>query len=805
MIYPAHVRCGPDGCSCTQTVEEHCRNTARYASDLKTAGLGHTAFLAGLLHDAGKFTMTFQNYITRAAAGETVRRGSVNHTFAGVRLALERWHAPTCVSYRDMACELIAFAIGAHHGLFDCIGPEGKDGFLHRMTDDHICYEEAGENFLAHCAGWDELDGLFDTAAEEVTAAVGRCKQYVTSEPELRFLISLMARLLLSAVIDADRRDTAEFMCGRLFPQQDADMRACWKNRLAAVEKRLLEMPADTPINQARRAISDRCRASAGRSGGIYRLSVPTGGGKTLATLRYALAAAAQHKKSRIFFVVPLLSVLEQNAAVIRDYLNDDSLILEHHSNVVRTENSSGELDTNELLTETWDSPVVLTTLVQLLNTLFAGQTTCIRRMKALTNSVIIIDEVQSVPRRMLSQFNLALNFLTEVCGAAIVLCSATQPCLEAVDHALRYAEPPELVPCDPALWATFRRTEIMDRRRPEGYTTEELAEFVLEIMRREDSLLLICNTKAEAKMLYRALRGADARVFHLSTAMCMAHRIRTLKDIRSCLEQSLRVICVSTQLVEAGVDFSFACVIRVSAGMDNVVQAAGRCNRSGEFGRLCAVYIVNIRGENLSRLKEIRESQLASESLLVSFARDSAAFGGDPASDASIRAYYHRLFADMPRGAQDYPLPEYGTTLFELLSDNRAFGFHCPTYGTHIVAQAFQTAGSRFCVFEDNTVDVLVPHGDGIELLSDLRSARAQHDLNYRRELLKQAKGFSISLYDYEVKRLAESEGLSGLCGNTILALSPAFYHEEMGFEPEGNYDQFLEVSDATQKPGGI
>ncbi len=795
MTYLAHIRQDNTGSKVEQTVDEHCRNCAHYASEQTIAGLRNTAYLAGLLHDMGKYTALFQDYITRSWLGEPVRRGSVNHTFAAVRFAMERWHTSGKPTPRNMACEIIAVAAGAHHGMFDCIDPDGKDRLLHRLTADDIGYQEARELFLLHCAHLEELDQLFHAAEQEVLAVVEHYKPYITSERELRFCLSLLTRILLSAVIDADRRDTAEFMYGTIFPVQ-RPQRTTWQSRLTDIEARLGQMPSQSPMDKVRHAISDRCRVAGKREDGIYRLSVPTGGGKTLSSLRYALAAAAKHQKKRIFFVIPLLSVLEQNAAVIREFLDDDSLVLEHHSNIIRENSKWEELDENELLMETWGSPIVITTLVQLLNTLFLGKTSCIRRMHALANSVIVIDEVQSVPRKMLSLFNMAMNFLAAACNSVIVLCSATQPYLEGVPHALHFQQPADLVPIDPAWREVFRRTNIIDRRKKGGYTTEELTEFAMECMNKEDSLLMICNTKAGARTLYNSVRHfPNAEAYHLSTAMCMEHRIDTLAKINLCLLQKRRVICVSTQMVEAGVDFSFACVIRASAGLDNMIQAAGRCNRSGEFGRLCPVYIVNIQQENLSRLKEIQQSQLAAESVLAQYAQDPDRFENNLASDECIRAYYRRLYTDMPTHGQDYPLAHLDTTLFTLLSDNRTSQHHSTSKGKYIITQAFKTAGSEFSVFDNNTVDVLVPYGQGEELIAALQSKAATQDFHYRKELLDQAKRFSISLYDYEVKLLQDLGGLYSLFEDSILVLQGDFYSHKIGLDRSGSSNQFLEV----------
>lgn len=793
--YPARIRVDHLGEKHVQSVAEHCRNVARYAAvSLEAVGLSATGRLAGLIHDAGKFSSAFRDYICRAAAGEQVRRGSVNHTFAGVRLLFERYFQKDEASLRNLACEIIAYAAGAHHGLFDGIDPYGKNGFAHRLDAEEIPYHEVKERFLAFCADTGELDALFEKAAEELIGLTAQCRQMVQTQEELLFHISLICRQVLSAVIDADRRDAAEFMCGMHFAEYDADMRPLWHARLEAVDTRLDELESDTPIRRARREISLQCRDFPADEGGIYRLSVPTGSGKTLAGLRFALQTAERHNKSRVFFVIPLLSVLEQNAKVIRDYLARDEIVLEHHSNLVRTEESE-KLDENEHLVETWRSPVVMTTLVQLLNTLFRADTTCVRRFRALADSVIVIDEVQSLPKHMLTQFNLAVNFLAGACRATVVLCSATQPTFETAEHPMRFAEPRDIVAYDPALFASFSRTETVNLVRDGGYTCEEIAGFAVERLEEVRSILLICNKKDQAVALFQLLAHAGAEVFHLSTSMCMAHRKDTLAQINAALESGKRVICAATQLVEAGVDFSFGCVIRAFAGLDNIIQAAGRCNRGGEFGELRPVYIMNIRGEDLKKLKEIQQSQEAARDLFFSFERDRAAFDACLDSGKSIAYYYRRLFRNMRGLAQDYPAPKLGTTLFKMLAGNDDFRVKCANARFPLLGQAFKTAGTEFQVFDDSTQDVLVPYGEGEKLIEELCSERARRDLLYRKKLLDEAKSYTVSLFSYQVNVLTDAGGLFPVCDGAVLSVLPAFYRSDTGINLSGGTHDFQEV----------
>ena len=387
MEYLAHI--ADDGRE--QTVGEHLRSAAEYASRaLAPAGLCEAGYLCALLHDCGKYTELFDRYIH--SNGE-MRRGSVNHTFSGVRLIMERCHNEPPASTRDIFGELLAYAVGAHHGEFDIADEDGKNGFFHRMKKDDIGYEEAVRNYTELCADTEELDRRFKAACDEATPIFDRITDIAADNSEVSFYVGMLSRLLLSAVIEGDRRDTAEFMSG---VKRKDDEIPDWNELLDSVEKKILDLPANTPVNVARRNISEQCRLAAEAGSGVYRLNVPTGAGKTLSALRYALAHAAKNGMRRVIFTSPLLSILDQNAEVIREFVGDDSLILEHHSNVVRDSADGEALDKYELLAENWSAPIIITTMVQLLNTLFSDKTSCIRRFQALCGSVIVIDEVQT-------------------------------------------------------------------------------------------------------------------------------------------------------------------------------------------------------------------------------------------------------------------------------------------------------------------------------------------------------------------------------------------------------------------------
>ncbi len=764
-VFPAHIR-SEDGK--IQTVSQHCTEAANYAcAALRPISLGETGYLAGLLHDAGKLTGAYKKYLEDAVAGRPVCKGSVNHTFAGVRLILDILCEGASKSAR-LAAQHIAYAIGAHHGLFDTVDPDGRNGFDHRRTKDDPTIEEGLRNALSL---WDteDLNARLERSGVEVHAFYRQLPGGKEARP---FLSHLLVRLLLSAVIEGDRRSTAEFAHSSPF-QPISATEELWSDCLSHLEQKLQQFPQETAVQIGRSTFSSRCRDFAAKPGGIYRLNMPTGAGKTLSSMRYALAHAKRWDKKHIFFVMPLLAIIDQNAAVIRDYLGRQDIILEHHSNVLATEEGP-ELDRRELLAENWDSPVVITTLVQFLNTLFSHKTTAIRRMHSLSDSIIIFDEVQTVPPKLLSLFNQAITFLAYGCNATVILCSATQPALEHAQRPLACI-PEDMVPYEEALWEPFRRTTIQPTQ---AMDLEKIAAFASQQLADVNSLLIVCNKKSQAEQLFHLLQKEDAACFHLSASMCMAHR----RDVLAAMEQAKahsKVLCVSTQVMEAGIDASFGCVIRLQAGMDSVVQAAGRCNRHGESETPVPVYVIRCKGENLHLLKDLELGKDATEELICTTHEELSCA-------KAIEQYYRIFYRDQKaKIGQDYRCKLLDAKLYDLLGENRKYVRQQPTY---FLNQAFKTACTHFQVFDQDTVDVVVPYGDGAAEIAQLRN-----DPTYLFEHSQRLKPYTISLYTHQRKALDEQGALS-LVHGSVLVLEPHWYDAYLGLQVRREM-AFLEV----------
>ena len=759
-----------------QTVKEHSLSTANFAqASLQQVGLGSTGKVAGLVHDLGKGKRDYQEYIIASAAGLPVRRGSVIHTFAGVYYML--------TSYTDgmekLAAELIAYAVGSHHGNFDIIDEHYDNGFTHRLTKQPEKEEEAIGN-IGQIFDVQDFNSLFAEAVIEVEAVYNRISSISKDQTEAYFYLGLVARLLSSAVIDGDRKDTAQFMNGANFDDLHTGSRKLWEEVGNSIVSFIDKFDQTTEIQKARREISDICEAFAIEKGGIYRLNAPTGGAKTLAALRYSVTHAKHHDKKRVIYTAPMLSILEQNTDAIRSAVNDNTLVLEHHSNVILPQNEE-DLAKYEMLAETWDSPIIATTLAQLLNALFSGKTTSIRRFHSLCNSVIIIDEIQQAPQNMLHLINLAVNFLSEICNATVVICSATQPTLQKMEYRMNISGTEMISEEDfERFQKIFKRTKLVDKGRMK---LADLPGMILDLVAEEKSVLTVCNTKKSARTLFSMLKEHDVTCFHLSASMCPAHRRRVIKNIRNALSNNEKVVCISTQVIEAGVDISFDTAIRLAAGMDNAVQTAGRVSRNGECGSIAEVYIVNCADENLGPLADIKNAQTATNDLLTCFKESPERFDNDLCSEKAIEYFYDKLYSQLPQGHFDLKKDGHDDIL-TLLSTGPSKGGRDEE--KYYLRQAFKTAGELFEVFDNSSRAVIVPYGRGSKLIADLCSAKASEDFSYTKKLLSEANDYTVSIYEYQYKKLLKDGAIREILDGSVLVLNEGWYGDEGLLEKE-------------------
>lgn len=642
-----------------QPLELHLRGVSQLAAEFSAKfGLTTHGELLGLLHDLGKYSAAFQAYIQSAtellnqdedeefvdAAG---LKGKIDHSTSGAQFIWEELKGKGTL---DTAVgQVLALCIASHHsGLIDCLtstpGRPTENGFIKRMN------KPDAKTHLQEVLGKADTKLLADARAllncTELTQAILGWDEAIRGKvlgnlesPVCQHQFGLLVRALFSCLIDADRIDTADFEHpGRARRRQHGNY-ASWETLIERLETHLAGITPSQPIDDLRRDISQHCLDAAPRDTGIYTLTVPTGGGKTLASLRFALHHAAKHQLDRIIYVIPFTSIIDQNAEVVRRILEPEgveagSIVLEHHSNLTPEEQSWR----SKILSENWDAPVVYTTTVQILETLFGAGTRGARRMHQLANAVLIFDEVQTLPVNCVHLFNNAMNFLADFCKTTVVLCTATQPLLNQVDvgkGAIRIPSGNELMRDVHQLFDNLKRVEVRNLRKPGGWTQEEIATLAFEQIEAVGSCLVIVNTKKAAQAVYRLCRShPHAAVFHLSTSMCPAHRKARLNEIRRRLDAipPLPTLCISTQLIEAGVDVDFGSVIRYTAGLDSIAQAAGRCNRNGR-AKQGLVHVVNPRteDENLNKLPDILIGRDKAEGVLNDYKADPEKFGKNP------------------------------------------------------------------------------------------------------------------------------------------------------------------------------
>ena len=514
--------------------------------------------LLGLWHDLGKYSAEFQAYLRRQNGQEAQLEtlpGKVDHATAGAQHAAAR--------FPDTVGRILAYCITGHHGgLLDAVGEGTGRTSLNQRLKKRICDVSAAPHDLL-----------------EQPQPAKPLMQWQSA-----FDVSVFCRMLFSCLVDADFLATESYMR----PDKAADRvrelptPADLLPRLDAHLAKVASDADDTDVNRARAEVLRQCREKADSPAGLFSLTVPTGGGKTFSSLAFALKHAAKHDLRRVIYAIPFTSIIEQNVDEFRKALGADAeVVLEHHSNL----DPDKETVWGKLASENWDAPLVVTTNVQLFESLFACSTSRCRKLHRIARSVIVLDECQTLPIELLRATLDMLDVLRRNYGCTIVLCTATQPAiLHRDDFTIGLKDVREIIDDPPALFSALKRVEV---ERSAKLEDDELVARLAE----HDRVLCIVNTRKHAAALFQGLRsdvGEDG-VFHLSAGMCPAHRSDAFSKIRERLgaKKSCRVI--STQLVEAGVDLDFPVVYRALAGLDSIAQAAGRCNREGrdEIGRV--------------------------------------------------------------------------------------------------------------------------------------------------------------------------------------------------------------------------
>lgn len=564
------------------------------------------ATASALWHDLGKFSSEFQERIRNSSSSSESEKDhsgrKVDHSTAGAKQASTHWGTPSA-PWGDMQAYVIA---GHHAGL-----PNGNDLFF--------------ERFYKEIPDWESYAPSELLSFTEPSPPLLCHKKSHAPNRHLGFAAAMQIRMLFSLLTDSDFLGTEHFMS-----EERRDMRPLWPQDILErmsrrIETHLEQMENstyDTPIQRLRKDIHHKCLAQAEIPQGIYQLNVPTGGGKTLSSLSFALAHARHHGMRRVIYVIPFTSIIDQTSRIFREVMKplDEEFgmecVLEHHSNL------APDKDTQRvrLMSENWDSPLIVTTNVQFFESLFSNKPSTCRKLHNIVNSVIIFDEAQSLPSHLLAPCLEAMKTLEKDYGCTLVLCTATQPALECKK------EFPIGWPAEELASLLGREFEHRLEHAMQRVKVQHLGEMdqagLLEHWKTlgNESALFIVNTTREAQALFDAFSiQTSAHIVHLSARMCPVHRESVIETAKKDLKQGKKLILIATRVIEAGVDISFPAVYRACAGVDSIAQAAGRCNRHGEREGKGLVFIYESQDFPIpNRLVDVREATAATRKILA-------------------------------------------------------------------------------------------------------------------------------------------------------------------------------------------
>ena len=837
-----------------QTLYAHLLETGLEAKKIgKKVDMENISFLTGLLHDIGKASLDFQDKITKNS-NKKVDHSSLGGLFVvkiydavfeeiydskeksilDLRSVLEKDR----LKFLDLSdyINILIYTIMSHHGQYDMVRKNDDMAYVLTSLDRLKKIEKSSYRFGKTLKESLDIDDFYKEverfyASKEIYIKDVFCKGFLEyheiikklkdsakdysekKESEaLYFYKSLLIRLLVSILKSADIKDTINAYDKVILDEDVEKLRQVEKQFEENINKKYESFgEPEGKLNILRSEISeDILKRSKEDKLGIYKLDLPTGAGKTLLSLRYGVNQMNYQDKERFFYATSFLSVLEQNASEMRGILNNDDFVLEHHSNVVddkdeiENDDRDDDLDVvkKKFLLDDWTSPVVLTTMVQFYNSLFKGKSANLTRFKSFVNSVIILDEWQSIPTEFLYMTNLALNFMKIVMKATFVLCTATQPTNASVslDHKLfygdLYGENEDIIDNNNYDFSAFERVKLKiygDINKM--YGIEYIRDLVLENL--DKSNLIILNTKKLVKKLYDLLENnyEDKDLYYLTTNLTASDRLKKIEEIKKRLLEGDKICVVSTQLIEAGVDVDFDLVIRSLSGMDSVVQAMGRCNREGHR-KSAFTYLINLdkNEEKTSMLKGVDERKAACKAAL-----------NKSTDDLDIKKLTEEYFEKLYSNLKD---DQYSDVL-KLLAENEevagdfkklnkvkkelkevaGYLFDEEKQIYFDLFQSFKEAYKEFELIEDNNRSAIVDYEDTAEDLNKVRDLSlklyGEDYLNNLRELKRIVKKLSRHTVSINKKDLDSCENI---LDGYIYILPNSYYSEKFG----ADFDEF-------------
>ncbi len=693
-----------------QTVKDHLYGTAELAGKFaERFGKKEWGYCCGLLHDIGKYSDAFQTKI------KSNSNRQVDHSTAGAKVCLEK----------GGCYQFLSYCIAGHHaGLPDHGGSaDGDDaptlmGRSRKKIEDYSAYKT------------------------EIQIPELRSLPFDESEtPDADFSLSMFIRMIYSCLVDADFLDTECFMKNGITDRNSGESMEILLEKLERHISGWLSNTGTETVNGRRTEILRHCLERGKEKPGMFQLTVPTGGGKTIASLAFALRHAVANGMDRVIYVIPYTSIIEQNAGVFRDILGEQN-VLENHYNV--DYESTEELKPMQLVSENWDKPVVVTTNVQFFESLYANKSSKCRKLHNMANSVIIFDEAQMLPTDYLKPCLAAMEELVRQFRSSIVLCTATQPALQPL-----FRTQTQITELCPGVQEQFRFFERVTFQNIGTVTEEDLS----DRLRQEMQALCILNTKKRAQKLYQQIK--EDGVFHLSTSMYPKHRQRVLKNIRNRLVNGQKCVLISTSLVEAGVDLDFQTVYRQLAGVDSMIQAAGRCNREGKRDVKESVVSIFQFGE--------REN-VPGQQLQIDVAKSLLAQGEDISSLQGIQKYFEALY-------------HFRGESLDRKNILKLFKNPKPQF-----AYNFDGIAKEFKLIEEDTKTIFIncePEADDI-----LRQIKQQ---GYTKAVMRKAGQYCVQVYENEFDKLKGAgmiKPVSGEIKEFYELISEEQYSEDMGLD---------------------
>ena len=758
--YVARFKKSSDSGIIWQTVSDHNHNVSEHCGEeLKHFGMQKSGFFEGIGHDF-KTTDAFKEYLEKISKGIDVKRGSVIHTFQFPRYLLQHGYKECADFFEKTAYEILAMSVSSHHGLLDMLKYNNKEFELYnRMTrEEGVFYEEAIKNFFDECIREEDFLKLKDEAVNELKEIIkkiyGYCKikNEGKADKNVFFIqLSFLLRLHISALVDADRCDASEFEngCGK---KKERTTKKQWEEMLEKLDRYVYSLPVKYKVDETRTEFYRDCVNASDRLNGALLLEGPTGIGKLFASMRVAFKKAAESGCGRIIVACPKLSILKQNASIIREVLGVN--VIENYADVVYED---GQWERTKDLNDPWSGPVVFTTFPKVFDAIFGSRMTDVRRFYSICDSVLVFDESHEIPLYMLGIYNEFVRFMINTCRTSVIMSTATP---ENTTNAAGWYPLEWRRIVDPSKYRDFRKQPFVWLG---SMDTASIAEKAVKETVEKNSCLVICNTKEEVNKIVRKaseISGSDCiKIIGLTRNMCQQEIDDTIDLMKSSLENGHKLLVAATKIIQSGMNLSFASLITMLSGIKDILQAAGRKSRNGENDY--PVYIVKNKDTDLRYLPEVYKESGILENIITIFQKN----GKDIMGNDMVDAFNSRLIEETV-DIQLYPvdLCRHGynikSTLYDLLGLNiKSGGLKRNGY---ILKCAMNTAGECFSLYKDEEkISILVRYGDGNSIIEKIKNAVAENNMHCLQHLLAEAQKYTVQVYRNQFDKLCKENKL--------------------------------------------